>query len=283
MSLLLDELETLFTSVTQMNTPTIIMQRVAENAVASMKSPHSNQVCYRASSIGKPWILQVLGRWFPDEPVFSVSTCMKMLDGIVAQAWAEEILTLGGYDFVSERELRHSVGGVEVVGHSDIVVRNTHTRQIIVLECKSMAAHIFSKFFAEPHDDHGYISQLSFYTECVRLAEPTFNVTPAFLLYDRSLGRFKMCPITDHIVKQKWGRVNSALDGVSSIPQFDFKALLDTVMIPPPMGGQIPPSMRWSKWVKCFYYGPERGVEMFDKEDSIRLLENMTQNKLGSL
>lgn len=283
MSLLLEDIDAIMTGVTNMNSPTTIMERVGRNAVERMALPHSNQVCFRASSIGKPWILQVLGRWYPSEPVFSVSTCMKMLDGIVAQAWAEEILSLGGYEFEAERELRLQMSGVEVVGHSDIVVRNKATRQIVVLECKSMAAHIFSKFDREPHDEMGYISQLAFYTNMVRREEPTYNVTPSFLLYDRSMGRFKVCPITEYIIGQKFARVEAAIEGVASIPMFDLEALLDTVMIPPPMGG-VPPSMKWSKWAKCFYYeNVNREVMMYDKKTMVQLLSNMTQNKLGAL
>lgn len=282
--LLTEEIDATLTGVTQMNTPPSIMERVIANVVSGMATPHSNQVCFRASSIGKPWILQVLGRWYPSEPVFSVSACMKMLDGIVAQAWAEEILGIAGFDFQREREYRLMVGDTEVVGHSDIVVTNHASRQISVIECKSMAGHIFTKFWKTPHDDYGYLSQLSFYTSMVRRENPTYKVEPVFLLFDRSLGQFKTIVISDQVIEAKFNRVESALIDVAAIPMFDLVTLMNTVMIPPPIGGKIPPSMQWSKWSKCFYYeGEGREVKLHTAETSVKLLNNMTQNKLGGL
>jgi hypothetical protein len=283
--LLSDEIDSLMVGVSNLNSPTTIMNRVIANVTKGMASPHSDQVCYRASSIGKPWILQVLNRWYPSEPVFSVSACMKMLDGIVAQGWAEEILTVGGYTFESEKELRLDVGdGLEVVGHSDMIVTNSVTKQCTVIECKSMAGHIMTRFYAAPHDDHGYLSQLSFYTGMVRKQMPDYTVDPMFLLFDRSNGQFKTVILTDEIVNAKFNRVSRALNDVAKIPMFDLDALLDTVMIPPPIGGQIPPSMKWSKWAKAFYYeGDGREVKLHAKSRSKQLIENMTQNKIGSL
>lgn len=281
--LLSDDITGLLTEVTEMTCPTSIMLKVGENAVNTMRSPHSDQVCYRASSIGKPWILQVLGRWYPSEPMFNVSTCMKMLDGIVAQAWAESILTLGGYDFVAEQELRLKVGEVEVVGHADIIVTNDTTRQITVIECKSMGGHLINGFFKSPNDDFGYVSQLSFYTEMVRRAKPEYSVEPMFLLYDRSLGKFKTCHITNMVVTEKIARIESVLETLATIPMYDLDYLLATVHIPPPLGGKIPGSMKWSKWAKCFYYEQGKEVHLHNPETSKQLIENMTQNKIGAL
>lgn len=282
--ILTEEIDAMMQGVGNMNTPPSIMNRVVNNILANMSAPHSDQVCFRASSIGKPWILQVLGRWYPSEPVFSVSQCMKMLDGIVAQGWAEEILTLAGFDYESETEMRLELGnGVEVVGHSDIIVRNVSTRQITVVECKSMAGHVISKFFKSPHDEYGYLSQLAFYTSMVRRLNPTFTVEPMFLLFDRNQGCFKSVVITDDVIKAKFSRVESALVDVANIPIFNIDALLDTVMIPPPINGQVPGSMKWTKWAKCFYFDSTEGVQLYDKATSKRLIENMTQNKIGSL
>lgn len=280
MSLLLDELEHLLTNVTDMKTNTSIMNTVIANVVENMAHPHSSQVCFRASSIGKPWILQVLGRWYPHESAFSVGTCMKMLDGIVTQAWAEEIIRMGGYSFESERTLELQVGQTKVMGHSDIVVTNHATRQIVVIECKSMAAHIITKFFANPHDDHGYISQLAFYTEMVKRAHPTYTVTPTFLLYDRSNGKYKVCGITTHVLDQKFQRVEQALGAVAAIPTFDLDALLDTVKAPPPMDG-VPPSMRWSIWAKAFYYSEGKDTKMHSRDTCKQLIQNISQSMIG--
>lgn len=280
MSLLLDELEGVLTGVADMKTQTTLMSTVVANVVDNMAHPHNSQVCFRASSIGKPWILQVLGRWYPYESGFTVSTCMKMLDGIIAQAWAEEIIRIGGYSFESERALELVVGDTKVMGHSDIIVTNHNTRQMVVLECKSMAAHIISKFFSAPHDDHGYMSQLAFYTEMVKRAHPTYTVTPAFLLYDRSLGKFKMCGIMQQALDVKFRRVEDALSAVAAIPRFDLDALLDTVKAPPPLDG-VPPSMRWSIWAKAFYYTEGKETLMHNPGTCKKLILNISQSMLG--
>ena len=280
MSLLLDEIDYLLTSVTDMKTQTSIMRTVTVNMLDNIDHPHNAQVCFRASSIGKPWILQVLGRWFPHDSSFTVGTCMKMLDGIEAQAWAEEIIRMGGYSFESEKSLELVVGATKVMGHSDIIVTNHATREILVIECKSMAAHIITKFFNEPHDDHGYMSQLAFYTEMVKRANPTYTVTPTFLLHDRSAGKFKMCPIVQQALDKKFQRVEQALSAVAAIPMFDLDALLDTVKAPPPLDG-VPPSMRYSIWAKAFYQIDGKETVMLPREVCKKLILNISQNMLG--
>jgi hypothetical protein len=269
-------------AITGMDAPQIIMNKVADRSVLSLRQAHKDQQCFRASSIGKPWILQILNRWFPSDPVFNVSTCMKMLDGVVAQAWLEEILLLTGHDFESERELILQSGDVKVIGHSDVVVTNMHVREKVVIECKSMAGHVFSKFSESPHDDYGYLSQLAFYTSMIQLENPTYTVEPVFVLFDRSRGIFKTIPIAPHIIDEKFRRIKTAVETVATIPVFDYRALLEVVQIPPPTGKQIPNSMKWSRWSNAFYCeGSDGNMRVRDKEDSIRLLTHLTPG--GSL
>ena len=269
---LLDILEHIFKEFTQLPASENLGEIVLENVTTSIHSPHSREVCYRASSIGKPWILQVLNRWYPTPPSFNIGASMKMMDGVFCQAWAEAILTTAKYQFTSEQEHVLAVGGeqdVRVVGHSDIVVRQG--REIVVLECKSMASHLISKFCNAPNDEYGYLSQLSFYSSMVQLANPGFDVSSAFLVYDRSNAKYRIVAIHDSTINAKFDRVQNAVGKIAAIPQFDLSTLLSTVVVPPIVAGQVPSTMKWSKWAQAFY----RDGELLHPAESKRIIEAM--------
>lgn len=279
--MLLDTISAVLTGCASLEMPQQLIVTVLQNAHRRSSEPHSDQVCYRASSIGKPWVLQVLNRWYPCPPAFSGSSLMKMTDGIVTQAWAEEILTLCGIQFSAEEEWTAVFdGGVKVVGHSDIVCKKNN--DIVVLECKSMAAHLITSFANCPNDDYGYVSQLSFYTTQVRKTNPMANVVGVFLLFDRSLGKFRIVPLIDSVIQAKYQRLENALGRVAAIPQFDLHGLLTTVDVPPPINGKLPTSMKWGRWAKCFYKATTvRGdYELYDPAESIRLIENVVSGLL---
>ena len=163
---LLDVLSEIFKEFTTLPGSDALGAQVLANVKASIEHPHNREVCYRASSIGKPWIIQVLNSWYPIPPAFPIGTCMKMMDGVFCQAWAEAILTTAQLPFTTEEEHTLEVPPTKVVGHSDIVV--SRGGEIVVLECKSMASHLIAKFAKDPHDDYGYVSQLSFYASIDR-------------------------------------------------------------------------------------------------------------------
>lgn len=279
---LLDHLECIFKEFTQLDTNDRIGQVVLDNVSASINHPHSREVCYRASSIGKPWILQVLNRWYPTEPVFTIGSAMKMMDGHFCQSWAEAILGTAGLQYTTEDSHTLDVGaGVQVVGHSDITVRKGN--EIVVLECKSMASHLIAKFCREPSDEYGYLSQLSFYASMVQRANPGYNVSPAFLVYDRSNAKYRVVSIHDSTIRARFERIENAIGKVSAVPMFDLPLLLQTVVVPPPVAGQIPGSMKWSRWGKAFYFTGAEGVEMYHPAESVRLIEAMTTNAIGAM
>jgi hypothetical protein len=276
--MLIDTIDAVLSGCNNLDAPQELMSQVINLAKLRIDLPHDREVCYRGSSIGKPWILQVLNRWYPSPTVFTVGSMMVMTDGIIAQAWAEYILTLAKVQFTSEPEFSMNFGAVKVVGHSDIVC--TRGNEIVVIECKSMAAHLISGFANCPNDDYGYLSQLSFYVGAVKRLNPMREVIGLFLLYDRSNGKFRTVQVLDSVLAAKWNRISNALEKVAAIPQYDLRQLLSVVAVPPPINGKIPTSMKWSRWAKAFYRTTtEKGqYEMYDPEESIRIIETITQN-----
>lgn len=252
----LAEIESLLEGVHEIPAPSVLMERTVGKSLERIITPHDRTVCYRASSIGKPWVTQVLDRWagsglYSDNEMRPIGSQMVMTDGVIAQAWVETTFDVCKIEYEAEAVLKRKVGEIEIIGHSDIIARKGS--QIAVLECKSMAPHLISEFSRLPNDDFGYLSQLAFYTDCVKKKYPLCSVSPAFVLYNRGLGKFKVIPITNEVVESKVRRVNIALEGIAGIPANDVRALLDLVTIPPAIGGKIPTGMKFSRWYDCLY------------------------------
>lgn len=273
----LAEIEALLESVHTVEAPTILMERTVKLALERIQTPHDREVCYRASSIGKPWITQVLDRWasggrYSECETRAISSMMVMTDGVVSHAWVESVFNVCQVEYNSEVTLRKTIGDIEIIGHADIVARKGS--QIIVLECKSMAPHLITKFAKEPNDDFGYLSQLSFYTECVRTDNPLCQVSGAFILYNRAIGQFKVVPIIDEVIRSRVRRINSALEALSDIKVGDIETLLSTVTIPPAIGGKIPTSMKFSRWTDCLYEpsGTYGVFSVRSYDDSVKLI-----------
>ena len=284
MSLLIESLESIVANVHNYNLVPETMSDVNKHVQSQIDNPHSREECYRASSIGRPWIGQVLDRWYPSEGVemFNMDSLMKMHSGIMMQSWIEYLLQVACIDFISEKEMVLEVGDVRVVGHADIICRKGDS--LVVLECKSMASHLFNPFAREPHDNYGYLSQLSFYTEMARRAHPMHDTRGAFLLHDRGAHKFKLVEITQSCMEGRFSRVSTALTEIQKIPRFDLKALFDTVVVPPAVGNKIPPSMSFSRWSKYLYryLGRGEGYVGYEPEESIAMIEAVVNNK-GSL
>lgn len=198
---------------------------------------------------------------------------MVVTDGVIAQAWVETTFDVCKIEYEAEAVLSRKVGDIEIIGHSDIVARKGS--QIAVLECKSMAPHLISEFSKLPNDDFGYLSQLAFYTDCVKRKYPLCSVLPAFVLYNRGLGKIKVIPITHEVVQSKVRRVDMALEGIAGVPVNDIRALLDLVSIPPAIGGKIPTGMKFSRWYDCLYeptaeYGKFRVRQIDDAVEQVK-------------
>lgn len=274
----LAEIESLLEGVHEIPAPSVLMERTVGKSLERITTPHSREVCYRASSIGKPWVTQVLDRWagtglYSDTEMRPIGSQMVMTDGVIAQAWVETTFDVCKIEYEAEAVLSRKVGDIEIIGHSDIVARKGS--QIAVLECKSMAPHLISEFSKLPNDDLGYLSQLAFYTDCVKRKYPLCSVLPAFVLYNRGLGKFKVIPITHEVVQSKVRRVDMALEGIAGVPVNDIRALLDLVSIPPAIGGKIPTGMKFSRWYDCLYeptaeYGKFRVRQIDDAVEQVK-------------
>jgi hypothetical protein len=203
---------------------------------------------FRASGIGKPWILQMLERWYGGgKPGISPVSLSRMVFGNLSQEVAADALRMQGFNVVQEQLLEY----MGVGGHADMLI--TIGNYTIVLECKCMADFVLRKFRDAPNDDYGYVSQLSLYSEAVReLGFP--NVTQAFLLQDRSSCKWTLVPLTDFARDAKIQRLQSALRAVNQVPDYDVDALLEHVPIPPlTIKGELLPSLRGSRWAKVLY------------------------------
>lgn len=223
------------------------MSRVQRRLAQATGHPDVPGTLYRASSIGKPWITQTLDKWYGGKRRFTTAQCMTMLNGMLSQEVIAELLHLMSYRFEQEMTVEY----LTVTGHADIIVE--HDDVITVLECKSMAPHLVAPFANNPSDQYGYLSQLAFYWWRVKTANPTKTVGAAFVLYDRGNSKIRTVPLTESAMLRKVERIQMAVDILSRIEPYDVDTLLREVVIPPPVGGQLPAEMSRSRWAKTLY------------------------------
>jgi hypothetical protein len=276
--MLIETIDALLNSLPGILGDKTLHDRAAARIQLHTSAPHEDKPgIYRASSIGKPWIIQVLDRWYSrGEKQFTLDQQFKMLEGIVAQAWIEVVFDLSRLSFTSEEVHLRKVGGCQMEGHSDIIL--TSPKELLVLEVKSMDSHVMKSFISAPNDNFGYLSQLAFYTGCVAEANPAKKVGGAFLLCDRSRAKFTLLPIMSDNLKLRWDRIHSALETVDSIPQFNIEALLETVIIPPTVNGKLPGGMNFTRWCDALYI-PEgaREYRVATNLEAARLIKGMTK------
>ena len=271
MSLNLDALGYMLENAGAMKCPPTFLDKVTQRVVAAPKHGDDPSVIYRASSIGKPWITQVLDRWYGGKRQFTLSSCTSMLNGIMMEQVLVELLTTCGYK-VEQQETHR---GGDVVGHSDIILQTDVSDQRIVLECKSMAPHIVAGFANCPNDDFGYLSQLAFYWYTTRQAYPQYKVEAAFVLFNRGDSKFRLVEITQSSMEAKMRRLESALEGLAEVPDYDVDALLATVAIPKPILGKLPFMLMNSRWRDVLYRGTKDGFVAHDTATIARQLKQL--------
>lgn len=265
MSLTLEALAHILETVGELPCSTAFLDNVSRRVVEAEKHADDHTVKYRASSIGKPWLTQVLDKWYGGKRQFYVKNCLAMLSGILAEQALIEILTLCDYGFEEQGQV--DIGLVR--GHYDMVLTVKGVK--IVLECKSMASHVIAGFAASPNDDYGYLSQLAFYWEATRRAYPDYEVEGAFVLFDRSANKFRLVEIARFALEAKVRRFVGAIDKVSALADYDVDGLLALGAIPPTVNGKLPSSMQWSRWAKVFYRCNDSGVWSVQDEKAIAL------------
>jgi hypothetical protein len=140
-----------------------------------------------------------------------------------------------------------------------------------------MAPHIYQRFKSEPLDDYGYLSQLAFYTDCVR--RQFDNVTPAFLLFNRGTSEFHLMRIAEHVIENRVERYTKAVPGLLSVTDYDIRQALQVVQPPPVIGGKMPASMSATRWHDMFYFNRDGWWEVRDQTDIINRFSQLTSQR----
>jgi hypothetical protein len=205
-------------------------------------------VKFRASKIGRPWVLQMIERWYGGGPrPIMFTNAMAMMNGNITQEVIAHLFATTKYKVEQEVELSH----LSVKGHADMVL--TQPGSIVVLECKSMAPHMFKQFEHNPSDEYGYLSQLAFYAGCLKRQNPGVEVEPGFIIFDRGSSKFKLIPIQWFALEHKIQRYIKMLPILEEVQPYDIEHLLDVVDIPPVTLGKLPTSMKYTKWASYLY------------------------------
>lgn len=225
----------------------LFMQQVQQKLQAAPDHVDDPTVKYRASKIGKPWVLQMVERWYGGgaRPIM-FGNAVAMINGNLTQEIIAHVLS-ASYKLEQEVEFTH----MTVRGHADMVIRRPGN--IVVLECKSMAPHMFKQFENAPSDEYGYLSQLAFYAGCVRRENPGVEVEPGFIIFDRGSSKFKLIPIQWFALEERIRRYESMIPVLEQVEPYDIEHLLNVVDIPPAILGKLPASMRYTKWASYFY------------------------------
>ncbi len=273
MSMLLDTISHLLQNAPELECHEEISHQIIAKAYQDQGHPNLPGTKYRASSIGRPWILQVLDRWYGKKRKVTVSNITAMLSGRLAQALVSEIFNLAGVEYQEEVTV-HYCG---VTGHADFVV--VKRDEVLVIECKSMASYISTTFRNNPSDRYGYVSQLSFYWECIRRLHPDKQVSAMFVIFNRDGCTFNCVPLAGHTMKDKIERIQYATNALTTVKDYDVDELLRVVDIPPCVAGKLPEGMSTSRWASVLYANDGDGWYNQDLEIVARQLKQMPQQR----
>lgn len=222
---------------------------------------------YRASKLGRPWVLQMVERWYGSgqRPIL-FGNSVAMMNGNLTQEIIAHVLS-SAYNVEQEVEFTD----MSIRGHADMIIKKGNN--IVVLECKSMAPHMFKQFEQAPSDEYGYMSQLAFYAGCVRRDNPRCTVEAGFVIFDRGSSKFKIIPIQWFALDQRIERYKAIIPELEKVQPYDIEHLLQVVNVPPAILGKLPASMKYTKWSSYFYNvdsqmmysnkSPEQVVERF--------------------
>lgn len=246
MSEYFEELSQFFSNCGKQVVPDAYLERIMQRVTRAPSHVDSPGVHYRASKIGRPFVLQAIERWYGGKRPMTAANALAMLNGNIAQEVVAELLELTGVKFKQEQRMER----IGIAGHSDFVI--TGDDADIVVECKSMAPHVFQRFYNSPTDDYGYLSQLAFYTDCHRRATER-PVVPCFLLFNRGTSEFRMVRIAEHAIDSRIERYENAVPQLLTVSDYDMQGLLRVVQPPPCIGGKLPVSMVNTKWHQYMY------------------------------
>lgn len=267
---LFEKLQKTFTIISSVELDPQITGRVLELAFNNSKESHSYSSGYRASSVGKPLMVQVLNKRFPSVTEIPVKNLMKITDGIITGAWVTTILQTLKFTVLSELEV--TLGGI--TGHIDEVVFDEANKTIVILEVKSMSDNIFRKFSKAPSDDFGYVSQLSFYHAAVTECYPEYSVMSAFLMENRDTKAIKLLAVPDEVLTDHYLKLVERVKTCKCLELATFSEIYDTVPIPVPVNGQVPTAMKFSRWVDVCYQKIGGEYEVNSKDNFEEYLYN---------
>ena len=256
---LINELCNLFRSCGSVEFPDKSVGMALYKAHRANSNSNKSKGSLRASSISNPVIVQVLDALYPeDSPTFTLDTVQKLTDGVITNTYVEMVLSTMGYNYQDEVKL----GYCNISGHADFIVINDDTREMVVIEVKSMASHLVSKFVKVPNDHYGYLSQLSFYHGACQLSFPDYNVKGLFLIKDRGMCTWNPVKINDIALESRFQNVRSLVEVTKGWELMNFGEVYDTFPIPPVEEDMIPVSMKFSRWHKALYQQIE-GTPMY--------------------
>lgn len=247
---LINELCELFRTCGKIELPGSVISNILIKASLDNQSSNQSLGKLRASSIGKPVLEQVLNAAYPEiDPVFNLDTIQKLVDGIITNTCVSQVLTSTGYDFQEEVPLPFD----NISGHADFIVTNHETKEIAVIEVKSMASHLVSKFVKVPNDNYGYLSQLSYYHGVLELMYPDYNVNGMFLVKDRGMCFWNPIKINEVALRGKFSKVQDLSDLTQDWESMSLGDYYDFFPIPLPEDDMIPKSLEYSRWKKAMY------------------------------
>lgn len=256
---LINELCNLFSSCGSVEFPDKAVGMALYSAHKASSNSNKSRGSLRASSISKPVIVQVLDALYPEtNPTFTLDTVQKLTDGIITNTYVDMVLRTMGYNYQDEVKL----GYCNISGHADFIVINDDTHEMVVVEVKSMASHLVSKFVKVPNDNYGYLSQLAFYHGACQLSSPDYNVKGLFLIKDRGMCTWHPVKINDAALTSKFQNVRDLVGITKGWEGMSFGEVYDTFPVPPVEEDMIPKSMKFNRWSKALYQKIE-GTPMY--------------------
>jgi hypothetical protein len=277
MSEFFEQLAEFFKLSGQRNVPDEYYDRIMQRVVSAPAYVDSGDVHYRASKIGRPFILQAVERWYGGKRSFTAGGVLSMVNGMLIQQVAAETLSLADIKFLQEERLTaHGIAG-----HADFIVQQGNDH--VVIECKSMAPHLATKFRNEPTDDYGYLSQLAFYADTYRqrlAAEGSAaTVVPAFLVFNRGTNQFTLMRIAEHVIESRVARYATVVPKLAVVSDYDIVGLLRVVQPPPVIGGKLPTVMTMTKWTNYLYECNDNWWQVRDTDDIIERFSELVAQR----
>jgi hypothetical protein len=274
------ELEDYLADVTNVAIDEGFMARVQGRINLAPDHSDRPEVMFRASKIGRPWVLQTLERWYGGKKQLHVKSCLAMMLGNVAQEAIAELVEMANFGTVTqELELKH----MGVCGHADLVIERGG--EVLVCEIKTMAPHLITPFRNAPSDDYGYVSQLSFYIDCLRRLHPTKKVEGCFILYDAANKKFYVVGLTEMAISSRVERYHQMVPLLTRLTPYDVEGLLAISHVPPTVNGKLPNSVKFTRWAEFLYVQDALGKYSVrsNADISLRLLELKNRRADGEL